>query len=209
MTTNSSKEKMSCLACAILVGGESKRLGRNKALVPLGGKALVDRVISRLAGIFPKIVLVGKKQVELERKAEFLEDFLSGLGPISGIYSALKELSQPVFVCACDMPFLNENLIRHEIEVLDDFDAVVPMPNGLFEPLHSIYTPNCLSAIEKLIAQRKKRPVEFFSEIKLKKIPDNEVKKFDPELISFFNINTQEDFKKAEEWIKTQKSAKA
>jgi len=191
-----------CQVGAVLVGGESKRLGKNKVLAPLGGKPLIDWVILRLAKIFPKIVLLGRKQAGLEKKAEFLEDLLPGLGPISGIYSALKELAQPVFICACDMPFLNEDLIRYQVEVLDDFEAVVPMPNGLFEPLHSIYTPNCLSAIERLIKKGKKRPIEFFPEISIRKIGDDELKKVDPELLSFFNINTQEDLKKAEEWIK-------
>jgi len=183
---------------AVLVGGKSRRLGKEKSLIPLAGKPLIDWVLESLSQVFARIILVGRKNPELEKRAELIEDLFPGLGPISGIYTALEYLKKPVFICACDMPFLNPRLIRYQVSLLNDFDVVVPCPGGFFEPLHSIYTPACLKPLKELIEKGKRRPVEIFPCLRVRKITEKELASYDPQFLPFFNINTYEDLKQAE-----------
>ena len=190
------------MIAAVLIGGQSARMGRDKLLLELAGQTLIDRVLEALSEIFPEVILVGKPRPGLEARAEIHPDLAPGLGPISGIYTALRLLRKPVFVCAGDMPFLNAGLIRYQIRLLKGADAVVPKPGGRYEPLHAVYAPTCLPAVERLIRTGKKRPVQFFDRIQLREIRDRELNRLDPERLSFFNINTGGDFKKAEEIIR-------
>jgi molybdopterin-guanine dinucleotide biosynthesis protein A len=187
---------------AVLIGGQSARMGKDKLLLELAGQALIDRVLGTLSAIFPRVILVGRASPELAKRGEVLPDLLPGLGPIAGIYTALKARSAPVFICAADMPFLNADLIRSQLKLLKNMDAVVPKPGGFFEPLHALYAPSCLPAIERLIQSGRKRPVEFFNEIRVREISDREIKRFDPQRLSFFNINTQAELSRAEKLIK-------
>ena len=188
--------------CAgVLVGGEGKRLGAQKPFVLLKEKPLIDWVLDALRKVFERIILVGKPAPELGKRAELVEDIFPGAGPISGIYTALSYLKEPVFICACDMPFLNPALIHYQISLLDDFDAVVPCPKGLFEPLHTIYTPACTKPLEDLIKKGKRRPAEIFNQLNVRILKDEEISRYDPKGLSFFNINTREELIKAEDII--------
>ncbi len=194
---------------AVLVGGLSKRMGRDKALIPLCGKPLIEYVLENLKGIFSKIVLIGQTREGLEKYGEIFPDLALSLGPVSGIHAALKVLNRPVFVCGCDMPFLNQGLIRYQVEVRDGFDAVVPKPGDFFEPLHAVYAPACRPALEGLIGAGRKRPVEMFAQLRVREIGAEEIQSRDPALRSFFNINTVEDLRKAEELIRNQRRDQA
>ncbi len=196
---NTAPNLISEVCSAVLVGGKSRRLGKEKSLLPLGGKPLIDRVLESLSQVFDRIILVGRKNPELEKRAELIEDIFPDQGPISGIYTALEYLKKPVFICACDMPFLNPRLICYQVSLLNNFDAVVPRPKGLFEPLHTIYTPACIKPLEDLIKKGKRRPVEIFPCLRVREITEQELLRYDPKLLSFFNINTPENVKQAEE----------
>ncbi len=189
------------VVAAVLIGGQSRRMGKDKLLLELAGKTLIDRVLATLSAIFPEVILVGRALPGLEKRVEIFPDFAPGLGPISGIYTALRLSRKPVFICAGDMPFLNADLIRYQIKLLKGLDAVVPKPGGLLEPLHAVYASSCLPAVERLISSGRKRPVEFFDQIKVREIRDRELDRFDPDHLSFFNINTAGDLKKAEKII--------
>jgi len=186
----------------VLIGGLSQRMGRDKALIRLGGKPLLEYVLEKLAEIFPEIILIGQNRAGLEKYGQIFPDLVPGLGPVSGIYTALKTLNRPVFVCGCDMPFLSSELIRFQLKVLEDFDAVVPRPGKFYEPLHALYAPACLPAIERLVKSGGKRPVEFFARIRIREIADQELNRLAPDRLSFFNINTREELAQAEKLIK-------
>ena len=110
-----------------------------------------------------------------------------------GIYTGLLHTNGPAFVCACDMPFLNPGLIRHLGALIEGVDAVVPRHDGTYEPLHAFYTPACLDPIRRCLA-RGDRNTGFLSEIRVRTVEGEEIRRFDRDLRSFVNINTPEDY---------------
>jgi molybdopterin-guanine dinucleotide biosynthesis protein A len=127
-----------------------------------------------------------------------VSDIFPGQGSLGGIYTGLvKSNSLYNLVVAADMPFLNVPLLQNMIKIADGFDFVLPRVNGLFEPLHAIYSRNCIQPIEQLLNRGKKVIIELISHVKVKYIEADEVDRFDPQHLSFFNINTQEELELA------------
>jgi molybdopterin-guanine dinucleotide biosynthesis protein A len=122
------------------------------------------------------------------------EDLIKGLGPLGGIFTGLETIADEAgFFVASDMPFLNSALIRHMVEVSEDFDAVVPKIDWKLEALHAIYTKTCLPAIRDLIDAGKYQIIRFFPRIRIRYLDEKEIRGFDSELRSFFNVNRPEE----------------
>jgi len=122
----------------------------------------------------------------------------SGAGPLGGIHAGLSQAnSYHALVVACDMPFLNERLLRHMIDVRADYDVVMPRPQGLTEPLHAIYSKRCLEPLEAVLKDGGRKIVDFLPGTQVLYMEDEEVRRYDPELLSFFNVNTQADLDRA------------
>jgi molybdopterin-guanine dinucleotide biosynthesis protein A len=186
----------------ILAGGKNLRLGRNKAFEVIGGKTIIERIFERLEPISSQIVVVtswAEFDVELNLDVEVVADIYPGMGPLGGIYTGLTaSLSDVNIVAACDMPFLNTELMEYMAELLADYDAVVPrLANQMIEPLHAVYAKNCLSRIDERLAAKKLSIHAFLDEVNVRYLEEEESRKIDPELISFFNINYQTDLDKA------------
>jgi len=175
----------------ILAGGESRRYGRNKALVEIDRVPLIERVIRVMESIFQDLILItNTPEAYSYLELPMHKDLIKGLGPLGGIYTALKSISTEAgFFVACDMPSLNRELIRHMVESRANFDAVVPRIGGNVEALHAIYTTRCLPAIERLIDSRQYQVMHFFPDVSVRYVQEREIRRFDPELKSFFNIN--------------------
>ena len=148
----SSSEKIQA-ACLILAGGQGKRLSPNKPLLEINGRPIIERVAKVVSRLFEEVLLV----TNTPEKYGFLRlphvvDEHPGYGPLMGIYSGLKQMRQDVaFVCAADMPFLREEIIRAEFLELGEFDIIVPYPRGLPEFLHAFYRRRCLGSIQENI----------------------------------------------------------
>ncbi len=188
----------------ILAGGKGSRLGREKAWVSLNGQNLVERVASRLRCLDGKLVVVyaplqKKPSLDLDIQPQIVVDVYPGKGPLVGIYSGLKACkADAVFVTACDMPFVNPELVRFLFDLLPGYDAVVPLQNGLTEPLHAVYSSSCLSVMEELIESGERKVESLFDVIKVRYVEKDELEAVDKGCFSFFNINTRKDLKKAE-----------
>ena len=121
-------------------------------------------------------------------------DLIKGLGPLGGIFTGLKTISDEAgFFVACDMPFLNAELIRHMAHVTEDFDVVVPKIDWKIEPLHAIYSKSCIPAIKELIDNRDYQIFNFFKKVRVRYVSESEIRGFDPELKFLFNINRPEE----------------
>lgn len=188
---------------AILAGGESKRMGTNKAFIELREKPLIRWVIESLQKlkIFNRIFLVVSDLTQfLPIELELHSDILSKRGPLGGLHAALYFCrSEYLFVAACDTPLLKPEVIELIVSGVKGFDACVPVINGNFEPLLAAYRKRALKAVEGAIERGERRVVSFFKDIKLKKVSEDEIKKLDPELISFFNLNSPKDVERAKE----------
>ena len=179
----------------VLAGGKSNRYGRNKALVEMDGIRLIERVIGVVEPIFEHLLIItNTPQDYAYLKLPMVEDLIKGLGPLGGIFTGLQTISDEAgFFVACDMPFVNAELIHHMADVMGDFDAVVPKVDWKIETLHAIYTKSCIPAIKELIDNRDYQIFNFFQKVRVRYLNENEIRGFDPELRSFFNINRPEE----------------
>jgi molybdopterin-guanine dinucleotide biosynthesis protein A len=187
------------ISSIILAGGRSLRLGHDKVLEKLGEKSLIEQVVSRVDSLSKDIIIVTAYErtfapLATNPKIKTVTDILPGQGSLGGIYTGLATSSSLYnVVVAADMPFLNVSLLQYMINVADGFDFILPRIDGLFEPLHAIYSRNCIEPMKKILEQGKKVIIELFNYVKVRYVETEEVDRFDPEHLSFFNINTPED----------------
>lgn len=186
----------------ILAGGKNLRLGRNKAFEVIRGKTIIDRIFERLEPVSSQIVVVTswvQFDVELNFDADVVADIYPDKGPLGGLYTGLMASTSDInIVAACDMPFLNTKLLGYMTDILGSYDAVVPrLVNKMIEPLHAVYSKNCLSRIDKRLTANKLSIHTFLDEMNVRYLEEEESRKIDPEHISFFNINYQTDLDKA------------
>jgi molybdenum cofactor guanylyltransferase len=187
--------------CIILAGGKSARLGRNKLIEKLGGRNLLERVIARLAYFNSEIIVVAAQDSTLPDLAglsgiRIIKDIIPGKGSLGGLYSGLTA-SDKIYnlAAACDMPFLNLKLFEYMIGLAQDYDAVIPLVKNFKEPLHAVYSRNCLPAMQYLIEKDQLSILELFKIIKVRYLNAGEIEKFDPKHLSFFNINTEAELR--------------
>jgi molybdopterin-guanine dinucleotide biosynthesis protein A len=190
-------------SCIILAGGKSLRLGRDKVLEKIGNKSILELVISHIDSLSKEIIIVTAEERTFSQLAsrpnlKVVPDIFPGKGSLGGIYTGLVTSNSFYnLVIASDMPFLNQSLLRYMIEVSDGFDFVLPRINNLFEPLHAIYSKNCVAPTEFILKQGRKVIIDLFNFVKVRYVDAEEVDRFDPQHLSFFNINTKEDLKLA------------
>jgi len=193
------------ISSIILAGGKSLRLGHDKILEKIGDKSLLEQVVFHIDSFSKKIIIVTAHErtfapLAKHPKVKIVSDIFPGQGSLGGIYTGLVESSSFYnLVVAADMPFLNESLLRYMIDSSDGYDFILPRLNNFFEPLHAVYSRNCIAPIKSLMEQGKKVIVELFDYVKVRYIEAEEVERFDPKHLSFFNINTKEDLELARE----------
>ena len=191
------------VTAVILAGGMSRRLGRNKALEPFQGEPLIRRVVHRMGQTASNIIVVANDD---ERAAELnLPDHVTpvideypGKGSLGGIYTGLKAApTEWAVFCACDMPFPSPRLYRALLSNRAANDAVVPVVDGRPEPIHAAYSRACLEPIREKLAADRLKISGFFDDVRVCYFTEDRVREIDPDLLSFFNINTQKDLEKA------------
>ena len=182
----------------VLAGGRSSRYGKNKALVKIHGTPLIERVLNAMNSIFHHVIIITNTPDEYSYlNLPMYQDIIKGLGPLGGVYTGLKMIPDNAgFFVACDMPFLNRDLIRYIVEIKVDFDVVVPRASGNIEALHGIYTKRCRGKIKSLIDSGTYQIFRFFSEVSVRYVDDDEIMRFDPDLRSFLNINRPDELKR-------------
>ncbi len=189
----------------VLAGGKNRRIGRNKALETIGGKTLIEYVVKRLRPLTSQILIVtSREQSNLLAvgKAEILVDLHPDKGPLGGLYTGLLASQSPhSLAVACDMPFLNRALLSYMMQISASFDLVVPRLNNMVEPLHAVYSKNCLAPIEHLLKLGRLSVLELLTLVNVRCVEAEEINRFDPEHLSFFNVNTEDDLEKARKLV--------
>jgi len=187
---------------AILMGGIGKRIGMEKAEIRLCGKRLIEIAVEKFAEYDP--IFVCRDEVQLKKYAEefgqkFVCDLYPGFGALAGIHSALKHNGDTMIV-AIDMPFVRKKLLEFLFEKGREIGCDALIPKHEFpEPLLAFYSEKAIDEIEKSIKRGEKRILAPMSRLRTVYFPAEELRKFDKHLISFFNINTIDELKKAEE----------
>jgi molybdopterin-guanine dinucleotide biosynthesis protein A len=192
------------LTIAIQAGGESRRMGQDKGLVPFLGKPLIQRVIERLSPIADEIIIT-TNQPEAYRflGLPLFTDLAPGRGALGGLYTALSGAGQPlVGVVACDMPFVCADLLAAQRAALIESgkDIAVPRLDGGLEPFHAVYRrQTCLPHIQAALEADKWRADAWFAKVGLCFFDQPELLSFDPDLLCFSNVNTPEELAAAEQ----------
>ncbi|MDA8099461.1 MAG: molybdenum cofactor guanylyltransferase [Nitrospiraceae bacterium] len=183
----------------ILAGGENKRMGTDKAFLELSGRPLIEHILQVFLAQFDETLVVTNSPERYARyPVRMVTDALTVRGPLTGIYTALLHArTDRCFVTACDMPFPNKRLIAYMLESAGNFDAVVPRPGGLAEPLHAIYHRRLLPLIGKSIEQDELRITRLLEACRVRYLSETEIVHYDPQMRVFKNINTPEEFKEA------------
>ena len=191
------------LTVAIQAGGTSRRMGRDKALSPFLGQPLIQHVVNRLSSLAAEImVTTNQPQAYSFLGLPLYLDLIPGRGALGGIYTALHFASHPfVAVVACDMPFASPALFSVEMDLLisTNADIVIPRTDEGLEPFHAVYRQStCLPHIKSALSAGYWRVDSWFNQVKVQVIEDAEIRKLDPFLNCFRNVNTPEELAEAE-----------
>ena len=189
----------------ILAGGQSRRMGQNKALMSLGGVRLIDRVVSVMGEVCAELLMVtNSPDVYADLGINMVGDVWPNKGSLGGIYSALYHATTPYcLVVACDMPFLQAATLRYLIEQIEAYDVVLPEIDGEPQPMHAIYSRACLEPIAQRLEANRLRIVGFLPDVKVRTVTAAELREFDPDLLAFQNLNTPEDMAAAARFLKS------
>ncbi len=192
---------MTSVTGIILAGGKASRLGgMNKALLEIGGVSTLDRVRAALAGLVSEtIVVVNDDALATTSNVRLLRDPEPHGGVLPALLAALDEAPTPLAaLVACDMPFLSPTLLRHLVLRAADSDVVIPDVGGQLQPMHAIYRRGpCRTAIAAGLARGDRRMISFLDDVRVRRVPEVELRQIDPELRSCFNINTPDDLAEA------------
>ena len=195
--------KKSKITPVILAGGANSRMGSNKALLKIDNQRIIEIMVRKLENIF-------QQQVHIVTNEPGIYDFLNDVcfirdivvnqkkNSLVGLYSGLAQIpTEQGFFFPCDMPFINEGLIKYLSEQSSNYDVVVPKIKGHFQPLHGIYHKNCLTPIKKMIDRQHFKIIDFFPKVRVLTVKEETIHRYDPDEISFYNINRKEEYEQA------------
>lgn len=189
----------------ILSGGLATRYeGTEKALLQVGGVRLLDRIYDIYTELFEEIILVtNSPQKYLDWDLLIVPDLFPIRSSLTGIHAGLFFMTNPfAFISACDTPFLKKEVVETVIERIEsDIDIVMPKTSAGFEPLCAVYSRRCLETAQQHLEQEKLKVIKAFRKSRMKTISEKVLRQKDPDLLSFFNINTSDDLKRAAEMV--------
>ncbi|MBV6401591.1 MAG: putative molybdenum cofactor guanylyltransferase [Anaerolineales bacterium] len=197
------------LTVCIQAGGASSRMGEDKALKLFLGRPLIQRVVDRLEPMADELIVTTNRPDDFSFLGlRLFPDVMPGRGALGGLYTAISSAAHPlVAVVACDMPFASANIIEAALKIMDDENADVVIAQGEegYEPLHALYRrETCLPAIESAIHADQWRVIAWFPRVKVRVFTPEEIKSADPAGLAFWNVNTPEEFARAEELATSQ-----
>jgi molybdopterin-guanine dinucleotide biosynthesis protein A len=191
------------LTVCIQAGGQSSRMGEDKALKTFLGRPLIQRVVERLSPIAEELIVTTNQPDQYAfLDLPLFSDLKPGRGALGGLYTAIASASQPIVaVVACDMPFASPTFIEGAIKLMveEGVDVVIAKTEQGYEPLHAVYRrATCLPAIQAAIDADQWKVIAWFPQVKVRLLTSEELKRFDPSGLAFWNVNTPEEFAEAE-----------
>ena len=191
---------MSSNAAIVLAGGRSSRMGTSKAMLPFDGEPLIAHIVRTLRPHVGEIVIVAAPGQELPSlPATVVHDEIAFQGPVGGLTYGLHAITSALsFVTSCDSAFISVPLVSHLLATADAFDVVVPRWEGRLQPLVAVYRRSVLPVLEAQLARGELRPVSLFDKVRTRIVEEEEIRRFDPEGTSFFNMNTPADYDEAQ-----------
>lgn len=185
----------------IQAGGRSTRMGgRTKALLAVGGRAIVERVVAALRPAVDELLLVtNTPDLYAFLGFRMVPDVFPDHGSLGGIYSGLDAAAtEHVFTVACDMPFLDSAVARLVAQRAPEADIVIPRIGGQLETLHAAYSKACLPHMEAQLLAHRLKITGFFDSVRVLEIPEAEIARLADPGVVFMNVNTPEELARAE-----------
>lgn len=189
---------------AIIAGGKSSRMGTNKSFVTLGGKPIIEHVIERVSnlGQAETLLITNRPDEYAYLNLPMHGDVLPEKGSLGGIYTAIHHSQHPhTLVVACDMPFINAELLQYMLTLRENVDVVVPRVENYPEGMHAIYSKACLQPIRQRLEQDNLKIIGFYETVQVRSLDEPEYERFDSKGLSFFNVNTPEELEKARQLV--------
>jgi molybdenum cofactor guanylyltransferase len=191
------------LTVCIQAGGASSRMGEDKALKTFLGRPLIQRVAEQLSPIADELIVTTNRPEEyVFLNLPLFPDLKPGRGALGGLYTAIASAKHPIVaIVACDMPFASASLLEAASELLlsEEMDVVIPKSDAGYEPLHAVYRrATCLPAIEAAIDADQWKVIAWFPHVKVRVLTPDEIRQSDPSGLAFWNVNTPEEFSRAE-----------
>jgi len=197
------------LTIVVQAGGASSRMGEDKALKTFLGRPLIQRVIERLTPIADELLVTTNHPDAYAflntspSSVRLTPDLKPGRGALGGLYTAIASATHPIVgVVACDMPFASSRLIEamSQLLVKEEADVAIAKSEEGYEPLHAVYRrETCLPAIDSAIAANQWKVIAWFPQVKVRVLTAEEIKSADPAGLAFWNVNTPEEFARAEQ----------
>jgi len=192
---------MEPLDAVVLAGGQSRRLGIDKALLSLGGAPLLQTVVERVSHLCRRVIVAVDRPGRYRRlglAARFVADASPGLGPLAGLQSGLRACStEYALVVACDLPFLNLELLRYMAGLSRSYQALVPHSAGRDHPLHAVYARSCLPEVDALLAAGGGSMKELLDRLDVRRLDEGDLHRLDPDGLSLLNLNDKSDLARA------------
>jgi molybdopterin-guanine dinucleotide biosynthesis protein A len=179
----------------ILSGGKSIRMGENKAFIKIEGAPIINRIYALFKELFQEIIIVtDQKELFANFNSNIYSDLIPNKGVLGGLYTGIFFSNFHYSFCvACDMPFIKKSLVQYLIKNIKDEDVIVPRTKDGLQPLHAIYSKNCLDPIKRIIEQGKYKIIDFYNLVNVKIVEENDFLSLDPHRESFINMNTPEE----------------
>lgn len=184
----------------ILAGGKSTRMGEDKAFLPFGDRPMLNRVIDELRPHFDDLILVTNHPVQHMSLPDIrlVSDVTPGQGPLGGIFSGLlASRGRHNLVVGCDMPFLNHLLLDYLWSLREWGDVVVPLTHEALSPMCAIYDRRVLPVLREALDAGDRQVMGLFPRLRVHYVREDELTPYDPDLLSFRNVNTPEDYREA------------
>ena len=188
-------------SAVVLAGGRSQRMGRPKATLRFGENTLLEVIVGRLKNAFKEVIVVAAPAALAEAAfnppagARVVHDATPFEGPLAGLGRGLEAaIGDPIFACSCDLPLLSVNVASELCSMIGYYDAAIPEIGGTLQPLHAAYRKRCAGVAAGLIERGERRAIALAEAIKVRKIGEQHLRRLDPGLRSFFNINTPDEY---------------
>lgn len=189
----------------ILAGGRNARFhGINKALLPMGGETIIETIIRKLQTLAEEIIIVTndfdafRQLARINPPVRLVADIIPERSSLGGLYAGLvNSATEHNLVVACDMPFLNRELLQYLRDHSDGYEVVVPKIKETYEALHAVYARSCRGAIERQLERNDHKIINFYPQVRVREITEATLRQFDPHLASFRNLNTPDEYQAA------------
>jgi len=185
-------------AALVLCGGFSRRMGHDKWSLPFGNETLLDRTVRIVSEVVPEVWVVAREGQGVRGQFRIARDPAEGLGPLAGLAAGLAAMeAERAFLTSCDVPLLKSALVRRLLDLSKGHAAAVPLVGGYHMTTAAVYARDVLPVARRLLDEKRLRPLFLVEEVKARIVTEDELRDVDPDLSSFRNCNTPEEYEAA------------